>query len=93
MFHKSKQAVGQETYLKECIDKRLLPSIKQYHSNGNYVFWSDLARAHYSNVFQQCLNENHVPYVSRIDKPPNLPQARPTEQVRSLLERKIYESN
>ena len=25
--HKSKQAVNQETYLKECIDKRLLPQI------------------------------------------------------------------
>ena len=25
--HKSKQAVNQETYVKECIDKRLLPQI------------------------------------------------------------------
>ena len=34
--HKSIQAVNQETYLKECIIKRLLPFIAKYHSNGNY---------------------------------------------------------
>ena len=45
--HKSIQAVNQETYLKECINKRLLPFIAKYHSNGNYLFWSDLAKAHY----------------------------------------------
>ena len=37
--HKSIQAVNQETYLKECINKRLLPFIAKYiHSNGNYLF-------------------------------------------------------
>ena len=38
--HKSKQVVNQETYLKGCIDKRLLPCIGKYRSNGNYLFWS-----------------------------------------------------
>ena len=36
--HKSRQAVNQETYLKECINKRLLSFITKYHSNGNYLF-------------------------------------------------------
>ena len=31
--HKSIQAVNQQTYLKECINKRLLPFIAKYHSN------------------------------------------------------------
>ena len=31
--HKSIQAVHQETYLKECVDKRLLPQI------SFYLFW------------------------------------------------------
>ena len=39
--HKSIQAVNQETYWKECIDKRLLPFIAKYYSNGNYLFWPD----------------------------------------------------
>ena len=88
--HKSIQAVNQETYLKECINKRLLPFIAKYHSNGNYLFWPDLAKAHYSNIVQQCLTEKNLPFVSRVNNPPNVPQARPTETV---LERKIYENN
>ena len=91
--HKSIQAVNQETYLKECINKRLLPFIAKYHSNGNYLFCSDLAKAHYSNIVQQCLTEKNVPFVSRVDNPPNVLQACPIETVWTVLERKIYENN
>ena len=91
--HKSIQAVNQETYLKECINKRLLPFIDKYHSNGTYLFWPDLAKAHYSNIVQQCLTEKNIPFVSRVDNPPNIPQARPIETVWTVLERKIYENN
>lgn len=91
--HKSKEAIRQGTYLTECIDKRLLPFIEKHHSDGNYLFWPDLATSHYSNVVQQRLKDNHVPYVLRTDNPPNVPQARPVEQVWTLLERKIYENN
>jgi hypothetical protein len=55
--HQSNQVVDQETYLKECIDKRLLLFIKEHLSHGNYLFWPDLARAHYSNVVQERLKE------------------------------------
>ena len=47
---KSIQALNQETYLKECIDKRLPRFIAKCQSNGNYLFWSDLVKAHYSNI-------------------------------------------
>ena len=90
--HKSIQAVYQETYLKECINKRLLAFIAKYHSNGNYLFWSDLAKAHYSNIVQQCLTEKNIPFVSRVDNPPNVPQVRQIEIVWTVLERKIYEN-
>ena len=91
--HKSIQTVNKETYLKECINKRPLPFIAKYHSNGNYLFWPDLAKAHYSNIVQQCLTEKNIPFVSRVDNPPNIPQARPIETVWTVLERKIYENN
>ena len=55
--HKSKQVVNQETHMKECIDKRLLPFIAKYQSNGNYLFWPDLVKAHNSNIVQECLTE------------------------------------
>lgn len=92
-IHQSKQGVNQDIYLKECINRRLLPFIDKYHSNGNILFWPDLARSHYSNIVQQRLNERNIPYVSRTDNPPNVPQARPIEVVWTILEQKIYENN
>ena len=91
--HKSIQAVNQETYLKECINKRLLPFIAKYHWNGNYLFWPDMAKAHSSNIVQQCLTKKNLPFVFRVDNPLNVPQARPIETVWTVLERKIYENN
>ena len=32
-------------------------------------------------------------YVSLVDNPPNVPQARPIEVIWTILERKIYENN
>ena len=57
------------------------------------MVWPDLAKAHYSNIVQQCLTEKNLPFVSRVDNPPNVPQARPIEIVWTVLERKIYENN
>jgi len=91
--HKSKQVVRQATYLDECINKRLLPFIEKYHHDGNYIFWPDLASAHYSTAVQQRLEEKNVPFVRREDNPPNVPQARPIETIWTLLERKVYEHN
>ncbi|CAF4705248.1 unnamed protein product, partial [Rotaria socialis] len=92
-IHTSKQTVLQTTYLKECIDKRLLPFIEKYHHNGNYLFWPDLASAHYSNLVKERLYEKNVPFIARQDNPPNVIQARPIETIWALLERKVYENN
>ena len=39
------------------------------------------------------MEEKNIPFVSRVDNPPNVPQARPIETLWTLLERKIYENN
>ena len=39
----SKMAVTQKVYLEECLVKRLLPFIKKYHRDDQYVFWPDMA--------------------------------------------------
>ena len=88
--HRGKQAVDQKIYLKECINRRLLPFADKYHSNGNFLFWPDLARSHYSNIVQQRLNEKNIPYVSLVDNPPNVPQARPIEVIWPDLARSHY---
>ena len=91
--NKSIQAVNQETYLKQCIDKRLLPFIAKYHLNGNYLFRSDLTKVHCSNIVQERLTEKNLLFVSRVDNPSNVPQARPFETVWTVPERKTYENN
>jgi hypothetical protein len=65
--------------------------ITKYDSDGNYLFWPDLTRAHYSNIVQERLNEKNTPFVSRIDYPPNVPQAHPIEIMWTELERKVYQ--
>ena len=37
--------------------------------------------------------EKDIPFVSHVDNPPNVPQARPIETLWTVLERKIYENN
>ncbi|CAF0806865.1 unnamed protein product [Rotaria sordida] len=91
--HKSKLGVDQKTYLQECINKRLIPFIDKYHYDGNYLFWPDLASSHYSKVVQERLNQKNIPFISRNDNPPNVPQGRPIERVWSILEQKIYANN
>ena len=91
--HKSEQAVRQTTYLDECINKRLLRFIEEYHHDENYIFWRNLTSAHYSTAVQQRLEERNVPFVRREDNPPNVPRARPIKTIGTLLERKVYEHN
>ena len=31
------------------MEKRLFPFIEEFHIDGNYIFWPDMASAHYSN--------------------------------------------
>jgi hypothetical protein len=91
--HQSKQSIRQEIYVDRCIKKRLIPFIKQFHQDGNYLFWPDLANAHYGNTTQEILQQNNIPYVSRQNNPHNVPQTRPIETVWTLLERKVFEHN
>ena len=94
IIRKRKKAPKMDSmYLKEFINRRLLPFVDKYHSNGNILFWPDLARSYYSKIVQQRLNEKNILYVSLVDNPPNVPQARPIEVIWTILERKIYENN
>jgi hypothetical protein len=92
-IHRSKAAVGTETYLNECIRKRLIPFINQFHPNDSILFWPDLATAHYAQEVQHCLADHGISYVQRGRNPPNVPQVRPIEKIWSLLGQKVYENN
>lgn len=92
-FIPSGLAVNQKIYLEECIKSRLIPFIKEHHSDGNYVFWPDLASSHYAKTVTKYLDENKVKYVFKEDNPPNLPECRPIEDLWSILKGKVYANN
>ena len=66
-------------YLKNCIKKRLIPFINAHHSDGNYVFWPDLASSHYVKSVVIYLNEEKVNFIQKFENPQNIPEARPIE--------------
>lgn len=68
-----------ETYLKECVTKRLIPFIKR-NDLGNVLFWPDLASIHYANKVVEKLNMEKVDFVPKTANPPNVPQARGIEK-------------
>ena len=83
-------AINPEVYLNECIIKRLVPFINKYHSNGNYVFWADLALSHYAYSVTDWLEEQNIPFVPKDMNPANLPEARPIEDFWAILNREVY---
>ena len=84
------EATNSDVYINECLIPRLVPFIRHHHSDNNYVFWPDLARAHYSKETVAWMNEN-VKYVPEHLNPPNVTQARPIESFWGDLAQKVYE--
>ena len=87
---KSFRKINSDVYINECLIPRLVPFIRHHHSDNNYVFWPDLARAHYSKETVAWMNEN-VKYVPEHLNPPNVPQARLIESFWGDLTQKVYE--
>jgi transposase len=91
LFRLSKSvAINSSIYIDECLNKRLLPFIHEYHEDLDYVFWPDLASAHYSMVSTTWMNKN-VNYVTKDINPPNVPQARSIEIFWGCSSEKLYE--
>jgi len=84
-------SMNADHYLNECIKPILTEFLRKYHSDGNYIFWPDLASAHYAKKVINWMNENGINFVPKEDNPPNVPQARPIETFWSHISQKIYE--
>ena len=84
-------AINKEVYLRECIIKHLIPFIKHYHSDCNYVFWPDLATSHYTLNVQDELRRQNVNFVEKKDNPANVPEAWPIEDFWAYLKGLVYE--
>ena len=77
LFRPSKsEAVDSDIYINECLEKRLLPFIREHHPDSNYIFWPDLAGCHYTKQTVAWTDEN-AKFVLKEINPPNVPQTRP----------------
>ena len=89
------EAINQYIYLRECLQKKLLPFIKKNtKKNLNYLFWPDLARSHYAKSVTNWLDANlpkNVEMVPESSNPPNVPQARPIESFWGVLAQRVYD--
>ena len=84
------ESINSDVYTEECLSQRLLPFLHRYHPDFNYIFWPDLASAHYSNATIAWMDEN-INFVAKSINPPNVPQARPIENFWGCLAQKVYE--
>jgi hypothetical protein len=89
-FMMSGGAMNGEIYREECVRKRLLPFLASHHATDSILFWPDGASAHYAKKTTALLVEEDIDFVPRESNPPNLPQARPIENIWSLLKSEVY---
>ena len=52
-----------------------------------------MAPYHYHKDVIKFLNENKVPFVQKLENPPNCPEIRSVEKFWSLLKQKVYQNN
>lgn len=76
-----------EVYVKECLQKRILPFIKKH--NAPVMFWPDLASCHYSKKTMEWYQANKVAVMPKIMNPPNCPQFRPIEKYWAIVKRML----
>lgn len=86
-----KASLTGQLYRDECIQKYLVPFLEEYHSDGNFRFWPDLATSHYAHETITLLESLEIPFVPKDKNPPNCPQIRPIEQFWAILKEKVDE--
>lgn len=80
-------SINTEIYIKECLQKRLLPFIRLH--NVSTYFWPDLASCHYGKQALEWYKNNNVVFVPREANPPNCPELRPVERYWALVKREL----
>lgn len=92
-FCPSALAITKEVYADECVAQRLYPFLSEHHSDGNYLFWPDLASAHYAQYTLNRFEELGIHLVPKEKNPPNVPQLRPIEDFWGMLKQEVYRHN
>ena len=70
-----------------------MPFINAHHSDGNYVFCSDLASSHYAKTVTDCYKAHDINFVKKFDNPPAVLECRPIEDFWTIMKGKVYKGN
>lgn len=54
-----------EIYLKECLQKRLMPFIKQHHQGHKILFWMDMASIHFKKEVVEWLKAQNIDFIEK----------------------------
>ncbi|KAF2903045.1 hypothetical protein ILUMI_03142 [Ignelater luminosus] len=60
------------------------------HSDGNFIFWPDMATAQYAANVIAAYEDLNINYVPKEKNVPNVPQLRPIERFWRNLKREVY---
>ena len=83
------KTMNQDVYIKECLQKRIIPLINQHDSD--VLFWPDLASFHYAKKTIAWYEANGVPFVSKTSNPPKCLKLRPIETFWALYKINLKE--
>ena len=80
-------SINGEIYLKECLQRRLLPFLRLH--NKPVLFWPDLATCHYARNVTDWLKRRQIEFIEKNENPPNCPHLRPIERYWSRMKQKL----
>jgi len=86
-------AVNQHINKEECLQRCLIPFIKKYHQEDEFIFRPDLASSHYGETVCDFKIESKINFVEKYENPANLPECRPIEQFWAIIKKKVYNGN
>lgn len=81
----TKSTMNADLYIKECLQKRILPLIRSHRNE--VMFWPDLASCHYAKLTLSWFEANNVAFIKKYMNPPNCPEFRPIERYWAIVKR------
>ena len=71
-IQESSIAIDADRYINKCLKPKLFKFINSKYKEDEYVFWPDLASAHYAKKTIDVLKANNIVFVDKHDNPPNV---------------------
>ncbi|KAF2889410.1 hypothetical protein ILUMI_16762 [Ignelater luminosus] len=88
-IYPSGNSINGNIYEKYCVRSRLARFIRNKHSDGNFIFWPDMATAHYAANVIAAYEDLNINYVSKEKNVSNVLWLRPVERFLRNMKRDL----